>query len=319
MSNILDKPLESAFGYITVLPGAFSAYRYVALQNDETGAGPLKEYFKGETMHGGDGDADIFTSNMYLAEDRILCWELVAKRGSQWVLHYVKTAQGVTDVPDTVAELIGQRRRWLNGSFFASLHSIVKFYYIYRSAHPFWRKFFLHIEMIYQAITLFFSFFSLSNFFIAFWILTRAVSEQVHGLKVPNIILTYIYLAVLLFCFLLSLGNRPAGNKWAYTGAMVIFAILTAYMTAAAIALAILSIIKLKQEHKSLGSSMVFIDVVVSFASTYGIWLLASILWLDPFHMFTSLVQYVLMAPSMINVINVYAFSNTHDVRYVRP
>lgn len=50
MSNILDKPLESAFGFISVLPGAFSAYRYVALQNDKTGQGPLEKYFAGEKM-----------------------------------------------------------------------------------------------------------------------------------------------------------------------------------------------------------------------------------------------------------------------------
>lgn len=50
ISNILDKPLESVFGYITVLPGAFSAYRYIALQNDEKGEGPLQKYFLGETL-----------------------------------------------------------------------------------------------------------------------------------------------------------------------------------------------------------------------------------------------------------------------------
>ena len=41
---------ESVFGYITVLPGAFSAYRYIALQNDVSGQGPLQKYFLGETM-----------------------------------------------------------------------------------------------------------------------------------------------------------------------------------------------------------------------------------------------------------------------------
>lgn len=60
------------FGYISVLPGAFSAYRFSALQGE-----PLACYFKGETMHDG---SDIFTANMYLAEDRILCFEIVTKR-----------------------------------------------------------------------------------------------------------------------------------------------------------------------------------------------------------------------------------------------
>ena len=62
ISNILDKTSESVFGYISVLPGAFSAYRYIALQNDALGHGPLASYFKGETHLG--SDSDVFTSNM---------------------------------------------------------------------------------------------------------------------------------------------------------------------------------------------------------------------------------------------------------------
>jgi chitin synthase len=179
MSNILDKPLESVFGYITVLPGALSAYRYVALQNDSTGHGPLSQYFKGETLHG--RDADVFTANMYLAEDRILCWELVAKRSSNWVLKFVKRATGETDVPgkrllsnyshrisytnalnvDAVPEFISQRRRWLNGAFFAAVYSLLHFRQVWTTDHTVWRKILLHIEFVYQFINLMFTFFSL--------------------------------------------------------------------------------------------------------------------------------------------------------------
>ena len=159
MSNILDKPLESVFGFITVLPGAFSAYRYVALQNDKTGQGPLEKYFKGETLHG--AEAGIFTSNMYLAEDRILCFELVAKRNANWVLQYVKSAEGVTDVPTEVADFIMQRRRWLNGSFFAAVYSTFHFYQIFRSSHGCIRKIMFLFEFLYQFINQLFAWFAI--------------------------------------------------------------------------------------------------------------------------------------------------------------
>ena len=320
MSNILDKPLESVFGYITVLPGAFSAYRYIALQNDALGQGPLHSYFKGETLHGGDSDADVFTSNMYLAEDRILCWELVSKRDCAWILHYVKSAQAVTDVPDQVPELISQRRRWLNGSFFAGIHSIIKFGYIYRSSHSFGRKFWLHIEIIYQTIQLVFSWFGMANFFIAFFILTTAMSDRISGLKIPNLVLSYVYVAFIIFCFLLSMGNRPAGSKWGYTISMIVFALLTLYMTGAALYLAVDSIMNATgpggQGTSELLTDRVFINIVVSLAATFGLWLLASIMFFEPWHMFTSIIQNLLMAPSFVNVISIYAFANINDISW---
>ena len=162
MSNILDKPLESAFGFITVLPGAFSAYRYVALQNDKSGQGPLEKYFAGEKLHG--ANAGIFTANMYLAEDRILCFELVSKRNCRWILQYAKSATGETDVPDTMAEFILQRRRWLNGSFFAAVYAVSHFHQIGRSDHSIARKFMLFVENIYQTVNMLFAWFGIVRY-----------------------------------------------------------------------------------------------------------------------------------------------------------
>lgn len=136
--------MESVFGFIAVLPGAFSAYRYNALQNGPDGEGPLEKYFIGETMHGGN---NLVMANMYLAEDRILCFELVTKKNEAWVLRYVEKAKAETDVPDSVPEYISQRRRWLNGSFFAGLHAIIHFYQLFRSGHSLSQKFLLMLQL----------------------------------------------------------------------------------------------------------------------------------------------------------------------------
>lgn len=120
---------------------------------------------------------------MFLAEDRILCFELMAK--VRIIIFYIgdlvylslfgfrRVASGICpmshkqkerrktptlfvwmaltlhpsrDVPEGVAELISQRRRWLNGSFAASIYSLVHFFRVYRSSHNIIRLLFFHVQ-----------------------------------------------------------------------------------------------------------------------------------------------------------------------------
>jgi chitin synthase len=320
MSNILDKPLESAFGFISVLPGAFSAYRYVALQNDKNGQGPLEKYFAGEKLHG--GDAGIFTANMYLAEDRILCFELVTKRNCHWILQYVKSATGETDVPDTVTELILQRRRWLNGSFFAALYAIVHFHQFFRSDHSIIRKFAFFIEFIFNTVNMIFAWFAIGNFFLVFKILTTSLGDATllgNVGKILGVVFEWLYGVSLITCFVLSMGNRPAGSGPYYMAMVVFWAIIFVYLMFAAIYISVVAITTDVDNGFSISDlfkNSVFYTLIVSVMSTYGIWLIASLLMFDPWHMLTSLGQYMLLSPTYTNVLNVYAFCNTHDISW---
>ncbi|CAG8980952.1 hypothetical protein HYALB_00003811 [Hymenoscyphus albidus] len=321
MSNILDKPLESAFGFISVLPGAFSAYRYVALQNDKAGNGPLEKYFAGEKMHG--ANAGIFTANMYLAEDRILCFELVSKRNCHWILQYVKSATGETDVPDQMAELILQRRRWLNGSFFAAVYALAHGYQIFRSGHSFFRKLAFLLEFTYQTLNMIFAWFQLGNFFLVFHILTKSLGgpDLLGNVGVIlGVVFEWLYGVTLLTCFVLALGNRPQGSNFAYMSMVYFWAIIMIYLMFASIFITVKSIqVEVADGQFTVDDifkNKTFYTLIISLASTYVLWFISSFLFFDPWHMFTSFAQYLLLTPTYINILNVYAFCNTHDITW---
>lgn len=67
ISHYLDKSFESAFGFVSVLPGAFSTFRWLAIKGD-----PLQKFLKGAKDEFGDMNKffECSTANKYLAEDR---------------------------------------------------------------------------------------------------------------------------------------------------------------------------------------------------------------------------------------------------------
>ncbi|KAI9881468.1 MAG: Chitin synthase, class 2 [Pleopsidium flavum] len=340
ISNILDKPLESSFGYVSVLPGAFSAYRFRAIMGR-----PLEQYFHGDhtasKQNGPKGieGMNIFKKNMFLAEDRILCFELVAKAGSKWHLTYVKASKGETDVPEGAPEFIGQRRRWLNGSFAASIYALMHFGRMYKSGHNILRMFFFHIQMLYNVFSVFLSWFSLA----AFWLTTSVIMDLVgtpspengqtafpfgaNVTPVLNTVLKYIYLAFVLLQFILALGNRPKGSRWTYITSFVAFGVIQLYLIVLSMYLVVRAFTGghtsqldtkdgLNPFLKSFFSSSSSGIIIIALAATFGLYFVASFMYLDPWHMFTSFPQYLLVMSSYVNILNVYAFSNWHDVSW---
>ena len=61
-------------------------------------------------------------------------------------------------------------------------------------------------------------------------------SFNIAGIHVANLVLNYLYLGLLVMCYLLALGNRPQGSKWGYTFAFIGFAVITVYMTVSVVA-----------------------------------------------------------------------------------
>lgn len=56
--------------------------------------------------------------------------------------------------------------------------------------------------------------------------------------------------------------------------------------------------------------------VLIALVSTYGVYFLASFLYMDPWHMFTSSWAYFCGMTCSINILMVYAFCNWHDVSW---
>ena len=56
--------------------------------------------------------------------------------------------------------------------------------------------------------------------------------------------------------------------------------------------------------------------IIIALAATFGLYFVASFMYMDPWHMFTSFPQYLLIMSSYVNILNVYAFSNWHDVSW---
>jgi chitin synthase len=277
---------------------------------------------------------NLLKENMYLAEDRILCFETVMKAGSGWHLGYVKTAKAEDDSQGDMVDFIVQRRRWLNGAFATTIYSVLHFHQFYRSGHSLPRMALFHIQFIYNIVNFLLSWFSLAGFLLTLFIVNEISGSPPPGSQVSgfpfgkatpifNAVLQVIYVCMIVVQFILALGTRPRAARWSYFVSFIIFGIIQVYFIMNVIYLfKRVADVRFKDSNQGAKnfeyinvyySDIGDVTVVVSSVAVFGVYIAAGFLHLDPWHIFTSYAQYLFIVSSYTNILNIYAFSNFND------
>ncbi|KAJ1563749.1 Chitin synthase, class 2, partial [Cladochytrium tenue] len=132
-----------------------------------------------------------------------------------------------------------------------------------------------------------------------------------------------VYLLAVVLVFVASLGNRPQASRALYALCFTVFAaimaamlLLSAVAVGRALQAAAAAAATAADDDSGVGWGSIQAlvlgcpaagAVLAAVAGTYGTYLLASLLFLSPWHMLTSSVQYFLLLPSFTNILNVYA------------
>jgi len=129
-----------------------------------------------------------------------------------------------------------------------------------------------------------------------------------------------LYIALLFVVLVCSLGNRPQGSKWIYSGAIFLFGlcnIVTLYCAGYTVYLAVPHTVAGWEDFPTLvRTTPALLDIVISLAATYGLYFISSFMHFEPWHMFTSFIQYLFFLPSYVNILMMYAMCNLHDVTW---
>jgi cellulose synthase/poly-beta-1,6-N-acetylglucosamine synthase-like glycosyltransferase len=309
ISHYLDKAAESFVGFVSVLPGAFSAFRWKAIEGE-----PLKQFLRGHTLTESNPDKPIPCSeaNKYLAEDRIMCLEIVSKPRSKennqgYILRYVPGVKAFTDGVTCLGKLIKQRRRWFNGSMFATYYVLRNMPKVWRSDNSFFRKIFFMFLYLYIVVTTLIGYFIVGLFYASFSIFVRAIFDSDDCLSVNHAanVLENLYLTFLFFCLILSVWVKVEDAE-------IYFRVWCVFMGAFTI-LMIVSMVYYYFESDVASKSVYFFIVI---AASYLVPLICNFRSLRLTDSIRGIVYVIFMSPTYININSIYAISNIHDVSW---
>ncbi|KAG0214021.1 Chitin synthase, class 2 [Mortierella sp. NVP41] len=330
VSSVLEKPFESIFGYISVMPSALVAYRYETLLPEPiSGKGPLTTYFEPDYLVFSDDHRDVgeVLEYSYFAEDQILPFLVATRPRAQNTMQYVRSAWAETELPAGIGSFLGMKRKWQNRRFFGLIYAVSHVAAIWRSGHNVARKLWMTLEIIYLGCDTIFWFLALGNYYLVFYYMAKTLAIAPHfSLGGTGFtLMRYIYIGLIVAVLVISMGNRPRGQSlYLFILSFIFFACIQAYILFAAGYLTFLHATEfLPYANWQSFSTVVAVFkaagyhvLILALVCCYAVYLCSAILYGEPWHMVACFVQFMLLMPSYVSVLGIYAFCNMHEVNW---
>lgn len=298
----------------------------------------MKKYLK--TAMSDKIDLTLEESNMYLAEDRIMCLGIHALG---YDLAYLPDAASCVDPVTSLTRMMGQRRRWINGSWFA-------FEYVFKHRSLRTSCIFL-IQLIYYWLVQRLTFISIALFYIAITMTVSSAAQEyltpaiarffgVHMYEkwrlehykwwifdvnsiansVPHVI-NFIYIMLITATLYLSLSlnqnNKRFSRLYYFTSSLLgVYGIITFVLLVYNTICIVLDI-----ANKNLVGDFIIpaiylkamiLFIIVGHAIPV-IWTFSFSKWID---MLTALPSYIFYVPSYVNILLLYAFCRIDDLSW---
>ena len=311
IGHIIYKTFESLMGFIPVLPGAFSAYRWETIieENYRVMRAYLLPFIDPLQL-------DWTLTNIYfLAEDRIMSEEIM-RVGKEhcYTLRFVKASKALTEGVTQLVNLIKQRRRWINGSWFALIKVLKNCQLLrdvcFNSKHTCIRKLLFAFQSLYMFIIMLMTWFSVGTFYTGYALITELLScEDSPGdttrLTNPCGLLMYIYIFAMGCIIIVSLATAPDNVKTFWVVMSIFFSLTGIYIIA--------GLFKIVLDNQFAVGNVAGYEAAGLFV-VMGVAILCY--WENFFTMLVFGFHYVLLTPTYVNILTVFAICKTDDVSW---
>jgi chitin synthase len=123
---------------------------------------------------------------MYLAEDRILCLEIYSRIGKSYNLKYIPDAVGEVDPITSLSGMLGQRKRWINGSWFALDYVLENRDQVFQSNHSVFDILLFRLSMYYAWMTKWFTYYTIAIYFTVLYLMVNETFQKIGELTKIN-------------------------------------------------------------------------------------------------------------------------------------